>query len=104
MSKIANDIAISFEYLLYLNPRLSLMSNIFVGDFICVGDNPQIITTTLMIPTLITTQNLVGQCNLYYTVKSGDYLSKIASDHRLTLNQLLSFNPNLTIMSTFFYW
>ncbi|KGX90251.1 peptidase P60 [Pontibacillus halophilus JSM 076056 = DSM 19796] len=89
LSKIASMHSTSVSKLLELNPSITNGNYIYVNQEINVSGQQTTTTTT-------TKKSTVTETTSEYTVKGGDSLSRIASKHGISLNEILSLNPQIS--------
>lgn len=94
LGKIARKYHLTLQQLLSMNPRIKNPNLIRVGQKIVVGYTEKTVTTKV---TDKSAENNAGASTnpVYYTVQRGDSLYKIARMNRLTLNKLISLNPDV---------
>ena len=94
LGKIARKYHLTLQQLLSMNPQIKNPNLIRVGQKIVVGYTEKTVTTKV---TDKSAENNVGASTnpVYYTVQRGDSLYKIARMNRLTLNKLISLNPDV---------
>ncbi|KAI1281721.1 carbohydrate-binding module family 50 protein [Xylaria sp. FL0933] len=101
---IADDNFITLSQLYTYNPSLSANScPLIVGDSYCIEGNfgvPPVTTSTTTSPTGngVSTPSpvqtgIVGNCDMFYYVQSGDTCSIIAAKYGITLAQFYAWNP-----------
>ena len=92
LSKIARQLGVSTEELIAINPRYKSNPDIIQpGDTLKYNRKETVIETP---KPLVTQPNSELSQDRYYTVKSGDSLSKIAKDNNMSLDDLLKLNPD----------
>lgn len=94
LGKIARKYHLTLQQLLSMNPQIKNPNLIRVGQKIVVGYTEKTVTTKV---TDKSAENNAGASTnpVYYTVQRGDSLYKIARMNRLTLNKLISLNPDV---------
>lgn len=94
LGKIARKYHLTLQQLLSMNPQIKNPNLIRVGQKIVVGYTEKTVTTKV---TDKSAENNTGASTnpVYYTVQRGDSLYKIARMNRLTLNKLISLNPDV---------
>lgn len=94
LGKIARKYHLTLQQLLSMNPQIKNPNLIRVGQKIVVGYTEKTVTTKV---TDKSAENNAGASTnpMYYTVQRGDSLYKIARMNRLTLNKLISLNPDV---------
>jgi chitinase len=94
---IAEEYHITVQDILDYNPDLNEYCDIHPGLVLCL---PSGATTSTSSTTAAPTSTAV--CTEYYTVVSGDWCSKIADAHGITLDQLRALNPQLDAQCAIF--
>lgn len=85
MSKIAKRNNMTLAELLALNPQIKNPNKIYVGEVIFIGYTQKAADE----------KNVVDREYVYYVVRKGDSLAKIARKHNITLAKLIGMNPGL---------
>ncbi|TYS70927.1 LysM peptidoglycan-binding domain-containing protein [Sutcliffiella horikoshii] len=94
LSMIAKNHQTNIANLLKLNPSITDVNKIYVGQKINVAAPSSQTPGQPVTPTPSPSQPEQPKTNTY-TIKSGDNLSSVASRHGVTLNALLSANPSI---------
>lgn len=88
LSKIAAAYKVTVNDLLKWNPSIKNASFISIGQKLVVNGSKGAASTT--------NSSTTTSSNSTYIVKQGDSLSKIASNHGISLSKLLSYNPQIS--------
>ena len=94
LGKIARKNHLTLQQLLAMNPQIKNPNLIRVGQKIVVGHTEKTVTTK--VTDKGAENNTAASTNpVYYTVQRGDSLYKIARMNKMTLNKLISLNPDV---------
>ena len=103
---IADDSKISLDDFLSWNPDVGgTCTNLLYDFYVCVHRNPSLATSTNVGPTLTTTTGgttptptqtgMVAGCTAFHKVEQGEWCQLIADDSKISLKDLLAWNPDV---------
>ncbi|OGE48352.1 hypothetical protein PENARI_c029G03566 [Penicillium arizonense] len=103
---IADDSKISLDDFLSWNPDVGgTCTNLKYDFYVCVHRSPSLATSTNVAPTLTTTTGgttptptqtgMVAGCTAFHKVEQGEWCQLIADDSKISLKDLLAWNPDV---------